>query len=209
MPTSPSRRPRCRCCARRRRSACPSSRESILEADVLPGILAALRPASPSPALQRAFDLAAAGRFVDLMVEEPVPAAEEGVRAALRGTGAAVGRRCRRGGAVSARAAARRAARRDARAVRRGPRRCSHAMPMRSPRGRKRSPPGAPRALVAPHLLDAYLRRGDYTRAAAVAVGQRTARRPWSRGTAAVLIATQKEARGDRDARNAAGRVAD
>ena len=63
----------------------PFRRESILSADALPGILAALRPAAPSPALQRAFDLAGASRFVELMVEEPVPAAEEGVRAALRG----------------------------------------------------------------------------------------------------------------------------
>jgi len=50
---------------------------------------------------------------------------------------------------------------------------------------------GAPRALVAPYLLDAYLRRSDYTRAAVFLPDIKAA--GWSRGTAAVLIATQKE----------------
>ncbi len=72
------RPPRCRCS----REAPPlgaavPARIDPRSADALPAILAALRPAAPSPALQRAFDLAGAGRFVELMVEEPVPAAEE------------------------------------------------------------------------------------------------------------------------------------
>ncbi len=144
----------------------PFRKESILAADVLPGILASLRPASPSPALQRAFDLAAAGRFVELMVEEPVPAAEEGVRAALRGlaqlsvgdAGAAVQfQRAQLLGAPPAvtrvlSGAARAAQSRDADAI---------------SAWQEALTAGAPRALVAPYLLDAYLRRADYTRAAA------------------------------------------
>jgi hypothetical protein len=53
---------------------------------------------------------------------------------------------------------------------------------------------GAPRSLVTPHLLDAYLRRNDYTRAAAVLSETKGPPAGWSRGAAAVLIATQKEA---------------
>ena len=168
----------------------PFRRESILAADVLPGLLASLRPASPSPALQRAFDLAGASRFVDLMVEEPVNVDEEGARAALRGlaqlavgdAGAAVQfLRAQQLGASAGVTrvlfgAARAAQSRDAEAIL---------------AWQEAIAAGAPRALVAPYLLDAYLRRGDYARAAA-SVADITAS-GWSRGTVAVLIATQKE----------------
>jgi hypothetical protein len=169
----------------------PFRKESILGPDVLPGILASLRPASPSPALQRAFDLASAGRFVELMVEEPVPASEDAVRAALRGlaqlavgdAGAAVQfQRAQLLGAPPAvtrvlSGAARAAQARDADAI---------------SAWQEAITSGAPRSLVAPYLLEAYLRRADYTRAAALLPDIKSA--GWSRGTAAVLIATQKEA---------------
>jgi hypothetical protein len=168
----------------------PFRPESILADDVLRGLLASLRPTSPSPALQRAFDLAATGKFVDLMVEEPVPANEEGVRAALRGVaqlsvgdaGAAVQfQRAQLLGAPPAvtrvlSGAARAAQSRDADAI---------------AAWQEAIAAGAPRALVSPHLLDAYLRRSDYTRAAALLPD--IAGGSWSRARVALLIATQHE----------------
>jgi hypothetical protein len=170
----------------------PFQRESILGADVLPGILAGLRPASASPALQRAFELAAAGRFVDLMVEEPVPANEEGVRAALRGlaqlsigeaSSAVQFQRAQLLGAPVAvtrllSGAARAMQSRDADAI---------------AAWQEALTAGAARATIVPHLLDAYLRRGDMTRAAQLIAETKTPRGAWSRSTAAILIATQKE----------------
>jgi len=49
---------------------------------------------------------------------------------------------------------------------------------------------GAPRALVVPPLLDAYVRRNDFARAATLAADAGPA---WSRSVAATLIAMQKE----------------
>lgn len=166
-------------------------RESILSAEVLSTILAWLRPASLSPALQRAFELAASGRFVDLMVEEPVASSEEGVRAALRGlaqmslgdTSAAIQfQRAQLLGAPipSARflsGAARAMQGRDADAI---------------AAWQEALTAGAPRSLVVPHLVDAYLRRKELARAAQLIAD--TNGTGWSRGAAATLIATQKEA---------------
>jgi hypothetical protein len=170
----------------------PFQREPILSADVLPNVLAALRPASPSPALRRAFDLAAAARFVDLMVEEPVPDAEEALRAALRGLAMfAVGdasaavqfQRAQLLGAppgitrfLSGAARAQQA--RDADAI------AAWQEALKS---------GAPQSLVAPYLLDAYVRRNDIVRAAALLTEIKNAPATWSRSRAAILIATQKE----------------
>jgi hypothetical protein len=170
----------------------PFQRESILGGDVLPGVLSALRPSSPSPALQRAFELAAACRFVDLMVEEAVPASEEGVRAALRGlaqlsigegSSAVQFQRAQLLGAPVAvtrllSGAARAMQSRDADAI---------------AAWQEALTAGAPRATIVPHLLDAYLRRGDVPRAAQLIAETPAPRGAWSRSTAAVLIATQKE----------------
>ena len=170
----------------------PFQRAPILAADVLPAILAALRPASPSPALSRAFDLAAANRFVDLMVEEPVPDSEEGVRAALRGLAMfAVGegsaavqfQRAQLLGAPPAMTrllsgAARAQQSRDADAI------SAWLEALKA---------GAPSSLVTPYLLDAYLRRNDVTRAAALMAERHGAPAGWSRSGIAILIATQKE----------------
>jgi hypothetical protein len=169
----------------------PFQREKVLSGDVLPGVLLALRPASPSPALQRAFDLASAGRFVDLMVVEPVPQAEEGVRTALGGLALfAVGdgssavqfQRAQLLGAPVPPSrflsgAARAMQSRDADAI---------------AAWQEALTAGAPRSLVVPFLSEAYLRRNDHQRAAALLDGS-AATGAWSRSAAAVLIATQKE----------------
>jgi hypothetical protein len=146
-----------------------------------------------SPPLQRAFELAAARRFVELMIEEPVPAAEEGVRAALRGlaqfgigdaSSAAVQfQRAQLLGAPAATArmlsgAARALQSRDADAI---------------AAWQDALTAGAPRALVVPHLLGAYLRRNDMARAAPLLAEVRNGPATWPRNSAAALIATQKE----------------
>ena len=63
----------------------PFRRESLLEPGTLSEIVSALAPPSPSAALARALAIARTGKLVDLLVEEPVPAPESGVRAALTG----------------------------------------------------------------------------------------------------------------------------
>ena len=170
----------------------PFRKESILGSDALPAILASLRPSSPSQALQKAFDLAAAGRFVDLMVEEPVAAAEEGVRAALRGLALL---------SVGDASAAVQFQRAQLLGAPPGPSRllsgAARAMDSRDADAiaawQEALTAGAPKQLVVPQLVDAYLRRGDYQRAAPLVAEMKGARDSWSRGAAAVLIATQKE----------------
>ena len=61
----------------------PFRREAVLDAAVLAPVIDALRPASPSPALSRALAIAKTARPADLLIEEPVPAAEAGIRTAL------------------------------------------------------------------------------------------------------------------------------
>lgn len=170
----------------------PFDRGLVLAKEPLAGVLSALRPANPSPALQRAFDLAAAGKFVELMVEEPVPDAEEGPRAALRGLsqlslgdGSAAAVQFQRAQLLGAPVATTRflsgAARaqqsRDADAI---------------AAWQDALTAGAPRPLVVPYLVDAYLRRNDIQRAAALLGDSKSS--DWSRAAAAVMIAANKEA---------------
>lgn len=169
----------------------PFNRDAVFAKDVLSGLLTALRPASPSPALQRAFDLAATGKFVELMVEEPVSAAEEGARSALRGLahlsvgdGSAAAVQFQRAQLLGAPVATTRflsgAARahqsRDADAI---------------AAWQDALTAGASRALIVPHLIEAYLRRNDIARASALLADLKAP--GWSRSAAAVLIATNKE----------------
>lgn len=65
--------------------AAPFTRDAMFEPGTLTAIIEALAPASPSPALTRALTAAKNGRLADLLVEEPVPAAESGIRVALTG----------------------------------------------------------------------------------------------------------------------------
>ncbi len=170
----------------------PFNKDSILGTGALPIILASLRPSSPSPALQRAFDLAAAGRFVDLMIEEPVPAAEDGVRAALRGLALL---------SVGDASAAVQFQRAQLLGAPLGPARllsgAARAMQSRDADAiaawQEALTAGALKQLVVPQLVDAYLRRGDYQRAAPLIAEMQGSRDSWPRGAAAVLIATQKE----------------
>ena len=63
----------------------PFRRDVLLEPAILRYTIEGLTPASPSPALNRALTAAASGKLIDLLVEEPLPAEEQGVRAALTG----------------------------------------------------------------------------------------------------------------------------
>ncbi|MEO5739094.1 MAG: hypothetical protein ABIS29_00670, partial [Vicinamibacterales bacterium] len=63
----------------------PFTHQALLDPGTLSEILSGLAPPSPSAALARALAIAGSGKLVNLLVEEPVPAAESGVRAALTG----------------------------------------------------------------------------------------------------------------------------
>ena len=61
----------------------PFNREIALDARNLSVVLDTLAPSSPSPQLARAISVARNGKLIDLLIEEPVPAAEAGIRTAL------------------------------------------------------------------------------------------------------------------------------
>lgn len=63
----------------------PFSRDQALEPATIASLVHALTPPSPSPQLSRALTTALSGKLIDLLVEEPVPATEAGVRTALTG----------------------------------------------------------------------------------------------------------------------------
>ena len=63
----------------------PFNRDAALGPAALAPLIDALTPASPSAPLARALATARGGKLVDLLIEEPVPAAETGVRTALTG----------------------------------------------------------------------------------------------------------------------------
>jgi hypothetical protein len=170
------------------------AKESVLQAGVRTYVVQSLTPSTPSPALRRALENAGTGKFVDLMVEEPVAKGEEAVRAALTGLaylalgdessavqfqravllGAPIGPARLLSGAARALQG------RDADAI---------------AAWREALTAGAPRDVVAPLVLDAYLRRRDYPAASAlIAETKPTPSDPsWARGVAATLIATRKE----------------
>jgi hypothetical protein len=170
------------------------AKESVLHAGARTYVVQSLTPSSPSPALRRALENAGAGKFVDLMVEEPITKGEEAVRAALTGLaylalgdessavqfqravllGAPIGPARLLSGAARALQG------RDADAI---------------AAWREALTAGAPRDVVAPLLLDAYLRRRDYPAASALIAETRQipSDPSWARGVAATLIATRKE----------------
>ena len=57
----------------------------VLQAPIVTILLDHLAPANPTPALAKSLQSARSGRFADLLVEEPVAPAEQGVRTALTG----------------------------------------------------------------------------------------------------------------------------
>jgi hypothetical protein len=171
------------------------TKESVLQVGARTYVVQSLTPSSPSPALRRALENAGAGKFVDLMVEEPVAKGEEAVRAALTGLAylalgdassavqfqRAVLLGAPLGPARLLSGAARALQGRDGDAI------AAWQEALKA---------GAPREVVAPLLLDAYLRRRDYPAASTViAETKQTPTDPgWARGVAATLIATRKEA---------------
>jgi hypothetical protein len=62
----------------------PFRREALLEPRVLEALVAGLRPARPSSALEQALAAAAGGRFVELVRHDTVAGEEQGTRSALR-----------------------------------------------------------------------------------------------------------------------------
>jgi len=166
-------------------------RDVLLEPAALSALVAQLTPPSPSPALARALGIAGTGKLVDLLVEEPVPAAESGVRTALTGLAfLSVG---------------------DSSAATHFQR----ALQQNSPAGPTQFLLGAARAaqsrdadaiaawqaaIAAGHatdltralLADAFLRRNDAAHAAEAFAGP--AASGWSRTFAATLIASHREA---------------
>lgn len=164
-------------------------REDALEDAALAALVQAFTPASPSPALRRALDQAASRAFIDLLAEEPVPQGEQATRTALTGLALyAVGD-------VSALA------------------RFQQAFALGGPGGPLQFLIGAVRAtqgrdpdaiaawqsardeglhLVAPFLVEAYLRRGDAARASALVLAElaeRPAEGTWARALAASHLA--------------------
>jgi hypothetical protein len=63
----------------------PFRRDAVINAAALAPVVDALQPPAPSAPLSRALAQARSGKLVDLLVEEPVPASEAGIRTALTG----------------------------------------------------------------------------------------------------------------------------
>lgn len=160
-------------------------REDAIEDGVLAALVRSFMPDSPSPALRRALDLAARRTFVDLLAEEPVPPAEQATRTALTGLALyAIGD-------VSA------LARFEQASARRGPAGAIQFMvgAVRATQGRDADAIAAWQAardegltFSAPFLVEAYLRRGDGARAAALVSAElsgRPAEGSWARALAA------------------------
>lgn len=174
--------------------AAPFVKETAIQPDVRAYVVQSLKPASPSPALQRALHRAAAGNYIELMVDEPVGKGEEAVRAVLSGL-ALLGV-----GDPSSAVQFQRAVLLGAPVA---PSRLLSGF-ARSLQGRDADAiaawqealkAGAPRPLIAPLLLDAYVRRGDYAAGSAV-IGETPATPVdpgWLRNVGAIAIATSRE----------------
>lgn len=164
-------------------------REDAIADAVLAALVQAFTPASPSPALRRALDLAGQRRFIDLLAEEPVPHHEQGARVALTGLAlytigdASALVQFQRADALGAPGgptqfligAVRATQNRDADAI---------------AAWQSAQDEGVP--VVAPFLIEAYLRRGDGARAAALVSAElagRPAEGTWARALAASHLA--------------------
>ena len=167
----------------------PFSRDVALSPAALAPVLDALQPAAPSAALARALNVARSGKLVDLLVEEPVPAGEAGIRTALTGLAfLSVGD-------ASAPVHFQRALQQNAPAApvqyligvaRAAQNRDPDAIAAWHAALETKAAPPATRAL----LVEALLRRGDHARATSiVADGADTASPEWSRLSAATHIA--------------------
>jgi hypothetical protein len=174
----------------------PFRRDALLDPAILRHAIEALTPPSPSPALTRALTAAASGKLIDLLLEEPLPAEEQGVRAAL--TGLAL----YSVGDASATVHFQRALQLNAPA---GPVQfwigAARAAQAREPDAiaawQSAIGAGMRSSLVGPFLVDAHLRRSDGARASALVaaeLGGRPAEGSWIRAAAASHIATARDA---------------
>ena len=171
----------------------PFSRDAAMSRDAIGPLIDALAPPQPSPALARALAVARSGKLVDLLIEEPVAAAESGVRTALTGLAfLSVGD-------ASAPVHFQRAMQQNAPA---GPMQyligVARAAQNRDPEAinawtaalQTGQAPTATRAL----LVEALLRRGDHARAATLVSEVRDTSPSWTRLAAATHIATGRYA---------------
>ncbi len=173
----------------------PLRRELLLEPPVLRDVAAHLRSERMSAALSAALDAAAQGRYIDLLRDDTVDANEQSVRTTLRGVGLyGVGD-------------SRMAATMLRRAIDAAPNPVAHLYmgACRALEGNDRDAVaswqaaldgGLPSAIVAPLLIDGYLRLGDLTKAGELAqrAGINGAPDPaFVRGSAAVLVAQGRE----------------
>jgi len=164
-------------------------REDAIAEAVLTALVQAFMPASPSPALRRALDQAASRTFIQLLAEEPVPQGEQATRTALTGLAlyaigdvSALGRLQQAygvggpGGPIQFLIGAVRATQgRDPDAI----------AAWQSARDEGLN-------VSAPFLVDAYLRRGDGARAAALVTTElagRPAEGAWAHALAASHLA--------------------
>lgn len=173
----------------------PFSRDAAINAESLAPLIDAIAPPSPSAALARALAAARAGKLVDLLVEEPVPAAETGVRAILTGLAfLSIGD-------ASSVVHLQRALQQNA------PAGAAHYLIGVARAAQNRDPDAITAwqaAIAAGHapattrilLVEALLRRGDHARAAqTIAEGAGTSSSPrWTRLTAATHIAAGRYA---------------
>ena len=173
----------------------PFERQAVLADEALSAVMQALMPANPSPALRRALAAAAARQFVELLVEEPVPPADQGVRAALTGLAlytigeASAVAQLQRALTLAAppgpvqflMGATRAIQKRDPDAIAAWQVALDHGLPSR---------------VVTPLLVEAHLRRGEAQRAAdliAAELAGRPADGAWVRAVAAAHLATGRD----------------
>jgi tetratricopeptide (TPR) repeat protein len=171
----------------------PFSRDAAVRGDALAPLIDALSPAAPSAPLARALGVARTGKLVDLLVEEPVPPAEAGVRTALTGLAflsvgdasaavhfqRALQQNAPAGAVQYLIGVARAAQNRDPEAL--------NAWQAALATGQA---PPATRAL----LVEALLRRGDHARAAAMVAEGGGPSPAWTRLSAATYIANARYA---------------
>jgi hypothetical protein len=171
----------------------PFRRDAVLSPGVIEGIVDALAPPSPSPALARALALAKTGKPAELLVEEPVPQSEAGIRTALTGLALlAIGD-------ASAAAQFQRALDQHSPVA---PTQfllgAARAMQSRDPDAiaawQAALSTGSAPAITSQLLLEAYLRRNDLSKATALAAGGAPSTAEWIRAVASTHIAARREA---------------
>lgn len=167
-------------------------RDVVLDPRVLGPVIDALAPPAPSAALGRALAIARTGKLADLLVEEPVPAAEAGARTALTGlalfsigdsSSAIQFQRALQQGAPVAPAqfllgAARALQARDPDAI------AAWQAALAT---------GAAPPLTSQLLVEAYLRRNEVARATEAVAANDSGGAGWARTVAATQIASRRE----------------